>query len=264
MGILDGKVAIVTGAAHGIGRATARRLAQEGASVVIADINSDLGPVTSAELNKEGLNTVFVETDVSVSESIRHAIASTLETYGRIDILVNNAYWSQMGSVTELSEEDWDRSVAICLTGPFLGCKYAIPHMQKQGAGWIVNIGSIFGLVGGRQRAAYNSTKAAVVNLTRNMALDYISDNIRINCVCPGGVTVRQPVDDSDWTKEMPGRAYPEAMTVNDRYRMHPIGRQGKPEEIAEAVLWLVNPANTFTVGSALVVDGGLIAQSLI
>ena len=270
MGSLDGKVAVVTGAAHGIGRATARRLGQEGATVVIADINSELGPETAATLNNEGIQAAFIETDVALSDSISHAINSTVDRFSRIDILVNNAYWSKMGSVTDLTEEDWDRSIAICLTGVFLGCKYAIPYMQDQGAGWIVNIGSIFGLVGGRQRAAYNSSKGAVVNLTRNMALDYIGDNIRINSVCPGAISVRQSADDGpegDTVLDFgtaTGRKYPEALTSGERHRQHPIGRQGKPEEIAEAVMWLVNPANTFTVGSALVVDGGLITQSLI
>ncbi len=264
MGKLDGKVAFVTGAAHGIGRATARRLGQEGAVVVIADIDRELGIVTAATLVEEGLVAEFVETDVADEESLRHSIDSTAERHGRIDILVNNAYWSAFGKVTELSKEDWDRSIATSLTAVFLGSKYAIPYMQRQGEGWIVNIGSIFGLVGGRNRAAYCSTKGAVVNLTRNMALDYIGDNIRVNCVCPGGIQTRPYAQDDADSPFWRSKKFPEALNREQRLLMHPIGRQGVPEEIAEAIMWLVDPENKFTVGAALVVDGGLTVQSLI
>ncbi len=264
MGKLDGKVAFVTGAAHGIGRATARRLGQEGATVVIADIDRELGPETAAALVGEGLVAEFVGTDVACEESLKSSIDSTAERHGRIDILVNNAYWSAFGKVTELSKEDWDRSIATSLTAVFLGSKYAIPYMQRQGGGWIVNIGSIFGLVGGRNRAAYCSTKGAVVNLTRNMALDYIGDNIRVNCVCPGGVQTRPYANDDEDSPFWRTKKYPEALNREQRLLMHPIGRQGVPEEIAEAIAWLADPANKFTVGAALVVYGGLTVQSLI
>ena len=261
---LEGKVAIVTGAAHGIGRATARRLGQEGATVIVADIDSELGPETAATLVEESLAAEFVDTDVANEESLRRSIDSTAERHGRIDILVNNAYWSAFGKVTELSKEDWDRSVATSLTAVFLGSKYAIPYMQRQGGGSIVNIGSIFGLVGGRNRAAYCSTKGAVVNLTRNMALDFIGDNIRVNCVCPGGVQTRPYAADDEDSPFWRGKKFPEALNREQRSLMHPIGRHGVPEEIADAIMWLVDPANKFTVGAALVVDGGLTVQSLI
>ncbi len=264
MGKLDGKLAFVTGAAHGIGRATARRLGQEGTTVVIADIDTELGPDTAATLVEEGLAAEFVETDVADEASLRRSIDSTAERHGRIDILVNNAYWSAFGKVTELSKEDWDRSVATSLTAVFLGCKYTIPYMQRQGGGYIVNIGSIFGLVGGRNRPAYCSTKGAVVNLTRNMALDYIGDNIRVNCVCPGGVQTRPFAEGDEESPFWRGKNYPEALNREQRSLMHPIGRHGRPEEIADAIAWLVDPANKFTVGAAIVVDGGLTVQSLI
>ena len=134
MGKLDGKVAFVTGAAHGIGRATARRFGQEGATVVIADIDRELGPETAATLVEEGLAAKYVETDVAIDESLKHSIDFTAERHGRIDILINNATWSSFGKVTELSKEDWDRSIATGLTSVFLGSKYAIPYMQRQGA----------------------------------------------------------------------------------------------------------------------------------
>ena len=263
MGKLDGKVAFVTGAAHGIGRATARRFGQEGATVVIADIDRELGPETATTLVYEGLAAEYVETDVADDASLKHSIDSTAERHGRIDILINNATWSSFGKVTELTKEDWDRSIATGLTSVFLGSKYAIPYMQRQGAGWIVNTSSIFGLVGGRNRAAYCSTKGAIVNLTRNMALDFIGDNIRVNCVCPGGVSSHPEIDHTDapyWKT----RKFPETLSWEQRVKMHPVGRQGLPEEIAEAMMWLVDPANKFTVGAAIVVDGGLTVQSLI
>ncbi len=263
MGKLDGNVAFVTGAAHGIGRATARRFGEEGAIVVIADVDTGRGHETAAAFVGEGLAAEFVETDVADDANLKRSIDYTAERYGRIDILINNATWSSFGKVTELSKEDWDRSIATGLTSVFLGSKYAIPYMQRQGGGSIVNTSSIFGLVGGRNRAAYCTTKGAIVNLTRNMALDFIGDNIRVNCICPGGVSTWPEIDHSDapyWKT----RRFPETLSWEQRVAMHPIGRQGEPEEIAEAMMWLVDPANKFTVGAAIVVDGGLTVQSLI
>jgi NAD(P)-dependent dehydrogenase (short-subunit alcohol dehydrogenase family) len=265
MGKLEGKAALITGAGHGIGRATARRLAQEGARVVIAEINDDYGRKTEQAFRSEGLQASFVHTDVARSEDIQRAIQSAVDTYGKLDILVNNAQRSVFGRVTDVSEADWEVSVTTSLTSVFRACKYAIPHMQRQGGGAIVSVASIYGLVGGRRRACYNATKGAIVNLTRNMALDYASDNIRVNCVCPGAVDTwqggQEGVIPSDFWRE---RKFPEPMTPEQRAQMHPIGREGRPEEIAEAIFWLVDPANSFTTGSAIVVDGGLIAQALL
>jgi len=265
VGRLDGKAALITGAGHGIGRATARRLAQEGARVVIAEINDDYGRGTEKAFRAEGLQATFVHTDVAVSADIQRAVQATIDTYGALDILVNNAQRSVFGRVTDVSEADWEASVTTSLTSVFRACKYAIPHMQRQGGGAIVSVASIFGLVAGRRRAAYNATKAAIVNLTRNMALDYAGDNIRVNCVCPGAVDTwrggQEHVIPIDFWKQ---RKFPEPMTPEQRAKMHPIGREGRPEEIAEAILWLVDPANSFTTGSAVVVDGGLTAQALL
>ncbi|MBI4219214.1 MAG: glucose 1-dehydrogenase [Chloroflexi bacterium] len=265
MGKLDGKAAMITGAGHGIGRATARRFGQEGARVVIAEISDDYGRSTEQAFQKEGLDATFVRTDVSRSEDIQNAVTFTVENHGSLDILVNNAQRSVFGRVTDLSEEDWETSVTTSLTSVFRACKYAIPHMQRQGGGVIVSVASIYGLVGGRRRAAYNATKGAIINLTRNMALDYAPDNIRVNCVCPGAIDTwrggQERVIPKDFWSQ---RRFPEPMTPEERAKMHPIGREGRPEEIAEAVLWLCDPANTFTTGSALVVDGGLIAQALL
>lgn len=265
MGKLDGKSAIVTGAGHGIGLATARRLAQEGARVTIAELNPAYGEESVRAMRSEGLEGSFVRTDVAQLADIKASIEHAVQQYGRLDILVNNAQRSVFGRVTDLSEEDWEVSVTTSLTSVFRACKYTIPHMQRQGGGAIVSVSSIYGLVGGRRRACYNATKAAIVNLTRNMALDYAADGIRVNCVCPGAVDTWQGGQDrvvpTDFWKQ---RKFPEPMSHDERARMHPIGREGRPEEIAEAILWLVDPKNSFTTGSAIVVDGGLIAQALL
>ena len=265
MGKLDGKSAIVTGAGHGIGLATARKLAQEGAGVTIAEINPAYGQETVKALRAEGLKVNFVRTDVAQLADIKGAIAYAVKEYGRLDILVNNAQRSVFGRVTDVSEEDWEASITTSLTSVFRACKYAIPHMQRQGGGAIVSVSSIYGLVGGRRRACYNATKAAIVNLTRNMALDYAPDGIRVNCICPGAVDTWQGGQERTVPAEFwKQRAFPEPMTFDERARMHPVGREGRPEEIAQAILWLVDPANSFTTGSAVVVDGGLIAQALL
>ena len=266
MGKLDGLVALISGAGHGIGRATAERLASEGAAIVIAEINRDFGEKAAEELVAAGHSAQFVETDVAKRDDLQRAVASAVDSFGKLDILVNNAQWTPSGRITDVSDEDWERGLETSVTSVFRACKYAIPHMQRQGGGAIVNVSSIYGLVAGRRRAAYNTTKAAIVNLTRNIALDYAADGIRVNCVCPGGVATWDPREPDPFTRasRWTERRYPEPLNLDQRALQHPVGRHGRPEEVAEAILFLVDPANAFTTGSALVVDGGLTSQALL
>jgi NAD(P)-dependent dehydrogenase (short-subunit alcohol dehydrogenase family) len=262
MGKLSGKVVVITGAGHGIGRATAHRMGKEGASIILAELNPEFGSSTEDAFRSEGIEATFVQTDVASREDIERAVQAGVDRYGGLDILVNNAQWSKPGRVTDLTDEDWERSINTSLTSVFRACRTSIPHMQKRGGGNIVNVSSVHGLIGGRRRVCYTTTKAAIVNLTRTMALDHAPDKIRVNCICPGGVESWPGSEghNLNWNN----RAYPEPLDYRERSLMHPIGRHGTPDEIAQAICWLVDPENSFTTGTALVVDGGLMAQSLL
>lgn len=253
-GTLNGKVALVTGAASGIGRATALTFAREGAKLVVADMNEDGGQQTVHMITENGGEATFVQVDVTSAAQIEAMISTTVETYGRLDCSFNNAgtEGTTMVSTIDYKEEDWNRVLSINLTGVWLCMKYEITQMLKQGGGAIVNTASVAGLVGSRGAgSAYAASKHGVVGLTKTAALEYAKHNIRVNCVCPG--VIRTPMMERMLTRT------PE---LEQQYiAAEPIGRLGMPEEIAESVVWLCSEAASFVTGHTMTVDGGMMAQ---
>ncbi|RKU09812.1 short-chain dehydrogenase [Candidatus Poribacteria bacterium] len=246
---LKDKVAIITGAASGIGKATAKLFAEHGAKVVVADIDKDGGNQTVAKIHNAGNEAIYVQTDVTIKADTEQMVAQTVKTYGKLDILFNNAGIAMRLPVAELPEDDWHHCLNVNLTGVFLCAKAAIPAMQQNGGGSIINMSSIFGIVGADVRAAYVASKGAVTNLTRGMALDYAQDNIRVNCICPGFVE----------TPLVAGvvRTPEEYQKLADK---HPLRRLGQPEEIAYGALYLASDESAFVTGIALPIDGGYTA----
>jgi NAD(P)-dependent dehydrogenase (short-subunit alcohol dehydrogenase family) len=251
------KVSIITGGGSGIGRATALLFAKEGAKVVVADINRDGAEDVVKTISDGGGQAFFVETDVASAVDTERMVKAAVTKYGRVDVLFNNAgFWliKESRSVTDTTEEEWDRALDVNLKGVFLCSKYAIPEMIRNGGGAIVNTASTAGLVAGPRAAAYQSAKAGVVHLTRQMALDYARYNIRINCVCPGEIST--PL----WERTMDAKAK-EGKNLREALRQRiPLGRIGRGEDVARAVLYLVSEESSYVTGSVLVVDGGYLA----
>src|ERR671915_471841 len=246
-GNFTGKVAFVTGAGTGIGRATALAFARDGAHVVVADVSEQGSQETARMIEELSGRVLAVTCDVTRAEDMKAALDKTIETFGRLDFAFNNAGVEQkMAPTAELEEAEWDRIVNTDLRGVFLCMKHEIPLMLKQGGGAIVNTSSGAGVKGIAGQAAYCAAKFGVVGLTKAAALDYAKANIRVNAVCPG--IVETPMMDrfSGGTPEGRSRVIAQ----------EPVGRMGRPEEIAAAVLWLCSDAAAFTVGAALVVDG--------
>lgn len=252
---LSGQVAIVTGGALGIGGATARRLAADGGKVLIADINEEAARENASGIREAGGEAEVVLADVGDHADIVKTIDSAVEHWGRVDILVNNAYSltsAQDTSILETTEEAWDSGLAVMAKALFLASKYAVPHMEKNGGGNIINISSVHGLLQSPGFLVYEASKSAVIGMTRQMAVDLGPRGIRVNAICPGHI-VTENIQARMWEDNPSGYAFFE--------EQYPLRRCGKPEEIASAIAFLCSAQASFITGHALVVDGGLSIQ---
>lgn len=250
--VLKDKVVLVTGGSSGIGRATALACAREGAKVAVADIVIAGGEETAQLIKDAGGEAIFIKADMTKAADLEAMVDTIVETYGRLDCAHNNAgIEGALGKTSNYDEAEWDKVIAINLTGVWLCMKYEIPQMLKNGGGSIVNTASAAGLLGVPNMPAYAASKHAVVGLTKTAALEYAKAGIRVNCVCPG--IIQTPMV-SRLTGERPGM-FEKIATAE------PIGRIGKPEEIAESVVWLCSDLASFVTGHAMSVDGGIVAQ---
>ena len=247
---LQDKVAIITGAATGIGRATALLFAKEGASVVVADINEDDAQRTVADIEDKGGSAQFVQTDVSEAEGVQALMERSAEEMGGIDVIVNNAGAQRSGAVTEFEESEWDLLMRVNPRSCFLGAKYGVPYLRERGGGSIVNVSSLAGLKGGPGMTAYSASKGAIIAFTRALAEELAPDNIRANSVCPGWIDT--PFNEPA-IEFMGGRAQQEEMVQ----QTVPLKRQGRPQEIAPGILYLASDASSYVTGQELVIDGG-------
>jgi meso-butanediol dehydrogenase/(S,S)-butanediol dehydrogenase/diacetyl reductase len=252
MGKLDNKVAVVTGGGSGIGAATSRLFAAEGARVIIADIDENGGNAVAREL---GDRAVFHRTDVSDPPQVEAMVKFVVDRFGRLDALHNNAFYTTTGVVGETSIEGWQKTINVTLSGVFYGMHFALPQMVKQGGGTIVNTASISGLGGDYGMSAYNAAKGGVVNLTRTAAIEYARKNVRVNAVCPGMIAT-PPVLGMIKGARSPEKAQKHALDA------HPMGRLGQPEEIAKVVLFLSSDDSSLMTGSIVVADGGVVAHT--
>lgn len=252
-GVLAGKVALITGGASGIGRATALLFARQGAAVSIVDLDEAGGRAIAQAAVVGGGRAIFVRGDVSLAADCRRAVQQTVDELGGLDVLFNNAGIIRRATVIETTEAEWDRVMAVNVKSIFLLARYAIPIMAQAGGGVIINTASGWGLVGGRRAVSYCASKGAVVNMTRAMALDHAGQNVRVNCICPGDTDTPMLRDEARQLGEPDERFLAEAA-------QRPLQRIGAPEDIAQAALYLASDAASFVTGAILVVDGGGLA----
>jgi NAD(P)-dependent dehydrogenase (short-subunit alcohol dehydrogenase family) len=250
---LDGRVAMVTGAASGIGRGIALRLAEMGASVLVLDVDEANGCKTVAMVEELGASASFLSCDVRLAAECHRSVESVIERWGKIDILCNCAGIIVRKDVVDLTEDEWDRVLDVTLKSIYLISHEVIPHMIRNRGGSIINIGSGWSLKGGPRAAPYCAAKGGVVNLTRAMAIDHGKHNVRVNCVCPGDVETPMLLDECVQLGENKETFLSEAAN-------RPLARVGRPEDIANAVLFLASPMSSWITGAALVVDGGGLA----
>jgi NAD(P)-dependent dehydrogenase (short-subunit alcohol dehydrogenase family) len=250
---LEGKVALVTGAASGIGRGIALRLAEMGAFVAVLDIDETNGRATAAEIEAAGRGSIPLNCDVRSGADCRRAVATVIERQGKIDILCNCAGIAIRKDIVDLTEDEWDLALDVTLKGIYLLSREVVPHMIRSGGGSIVNIGSGWSLKGGPRAASYCAAKGGAVNLTRAMAIDHGKNNVRVNCVCPGDVDTPMLLSECAQLGENREAFMREAAN-------RPLARVGTPDDIANAVLFLASPMSSWITGAALVVDGGGLA----
>ena len=246
-------MAVVTAGGAGIGAATAVRFAREGAAVVVGDISGRRATAVAEQIGAAGGRAVGLKMDAADATAVQAAIDLAMQTYGRLDVLFNNAGLADPAPLTAISVESWTRVLEVCLTSTFFGIKLAAPLLSRSGGGAIVNTASISGLGGDVGMASYNAAKAGVINLTRAAAVEYARLGIRVNCVCPGAIDTRATELLAGHRADELRRAHAEA---------HPLGRLGRADEVAGAVLFLASDDASFITGAALVVDGGVTAKT--
>jgi NAD(P)-dependent dehydrogenase (short-subunit alcohol dehydrogenase family) len=248
---LENKVALITGAGRGIGRAIASKMAHEGAVVALADIDLASAQNTAEQLQDEGCRALAIQTDITSEAQVQAAVRRVIEHFGRVDILVNNAGKNFYYDATTMSETDWDNAMNVDVKGAWLCCKHVLPAMKAARAGSIVNIASVHARITAPQHFPYAAAKSALVGLTRNLALDYASYNIRVNAICPGWVRTALV---QGWFDQQPDPKATEDRVLS----FQPLRRIGTPEEIANFVAFVASDEASFITGAELVIDGGM------